>query len=309
MYKKEFDKLEKIPQYMLFYGNVFYLQDTQEKLEEKFKDENIIRFYYDDYDFEEVKKALNESSLFGGRNIVMIKHSKIPQGIEKLIKYANDNYLFFFYYGQKQPFAKKNPFGKNFVRFFEPKLRDTLFYIDEICKKEGLTLTKEAKLYIANSVSEEFIKKEIEKLSLYGKDLSVNDVKELLFLYKEESLEDLMVSILKGGDFFEKLQKSLEVIEQKRIIPALIRYVRELYEYNLYFKKTGLRSLEGYLGYRLPFDIEKQRIELCMKFKEKDYYELLKTLLEYELKMRKSEKNKDALFWEAMSYLKLFNSF
>ena len=49
--------------------------------------------------------------------------------------------------------------------------------------------------------------------------------------------------------------------------------------------------------------------KLAIKFKEKDYYELLKFLLEKELEMRNSEKNKEAIFWEVITYLKLFNSF
>ena len=149
----------------------------------------------------------------------------------------------------------------------------------------------------------------MEKLSLYSNNIGINEVKELVFIYKEESFEELFVSILKGEDFFEKLNLLLEVVDYKRIIPALIRYVRDLYSYNLYIKQTGLNSLEGFLGYKLPFDIEKQRVEVAIKLKEKDYFELLRNLLDFELKMRHSEKNKEAIFWEAMSFLKIFSSF
>jgi len=55
--------------------------------------------------------------------------------------------------------------------------------------------------------------------------------------------------------------------------------------------------------------INKQRVDLAIKFKEKDYYNLLKFLLEKELEIRSTEKNKEAIFWEVMTYLKLFNSF
>jgi DNA polymerase-3 subunit delta len=50
-------------------------------------------------------------------------------------------------------------------------------------------------------------------------------------------------------------------------------------------------------------------VDLAIKFKEKDYYNLLKFLLEKELEMRNSEKNKEAIFWEVIAFLKLFNSF
>jgi len=305
MYKKDFDKLKQIPNTLLLYGNSFYLQEYEKKLLDRFKGSNILKMYYDEFDFERAKIHLSENSLFGDTNVLIIKHNKIPPNLDKLLKYAKNSYLFFFYYGNKKP----EIFGKNFVRFFEPNLREKLEFLDELSKEFNLTITKEAKMFLAKSLEPSFFRKEMEKLSLYSDEITLNDVKELVFIYKEESFEELFVSILKGEDFLNKLNSMLEVVDFKRIIPAMIRYVRDLYSYNLYIKQTGLNSLEGFLGYKLPFNIEKQRVELAIKFKEKDYYELLKSLLDFELKMRNSDKNKEALFWEAISFLKLFNSF
>ncbi|MEO1924242.1 MAG: DNA polymerase III subunit delta [Nautiliaceae bacterium] len=305
MYKKDFDKLTVLPHSLLLYGNNFYLQEYEKKILKQFENANIIKMYYDDYDFETAKTHLSESSLFGDTNVLIIKHSKVLPNIEKLLKYTKDSYLFFFYYGDKKP----DVFGKNFVRFFEPNLKEKLEFIETFSKEYGVKISKEASLYLASAVEPSFFRYEIEKLSLYSSDISLEDVKKLVFLYKEESFEELSVSILKGEDFYEKLNKILEISDFKRIIPAIIRYVRELFEYHVYIKKTGASSLEGYLGYKLPFHIEKQRIELAIKFKEKDFYELLKNLLKFELEMRNSEKNKEAVFWEAMSYLKIFTSF
>lgn len=305
MYKKDFDKLKQIPNTLLLYGNSFYLQEYEKKLLDRFKGSNILKMYYDEFDFERAKIHLSENSLFGDTNVLIIKHNKIPPNLDKLLKYAKNSYLFFFYYGNKKP----EIFGKNFVRFFEPNLREKLEFLDELSKEFNLTITKEAKMFLAKSLEPSFFRKEMEKLSLYSDEITLNDVKELVFIYKEESFEELFVSILKGEDFLDKLNSMLEVVDFKRIIPAMIRYIRDLYSYNLYIKQTGLNSLEGFLGYKLPFNIEKQRIELAIKFKEKDYYELLKSLLDFELKMRNSDKNKEALFWEAISFLKLFNSF
>ncbi|WP_457561072.1 hypothetical protein [Caminibacter sp.] len=307
MYKKEFDSLNKLPNNLLLFGNDFYLKEYEKKLLEKFKNANIMKVYFDEFDFESAKTHLNESSLFGDINVLILKHNKFPSNLDKLLKLNKNNFFFFFYYSNKLP--QNNPFGKKFVRFFEPNLRDTIIYIDELSKKLNLKLTREAKMFLAKSISPEFLKEELTKLSIYSDDINLEDVKKLVFLYKEESFEDLIVSILKGEDFIEKLNSIVEIAGYKRIIPAIIRYIRELFEYNLYFKKTGLSSLEGYLGYRLPPSIEKQRIELCLKFKEKDYRELLKNLLNFELKMRNSEKEKEAIFYEAIVYLKVFSSF
>ncbi len=305
MYKKDFDKLPKIPNYCVFFGNNLYLKEYEEKIIKKFENENILKLYFDEYDFERAKTHLSEASLFGGTNVLVIKHNKTPPGIEKLIKLTKGSYLFFFYYGNKKP----EKFGKNFVRFFEPKLRELMEMINYYAKELNLEITHEAKLYLANSLEGAFIKKELEKLSNYSSSISVDDVKQLVFEYKEESFEELFDMMLTGKDFYDNLEQFLETNDYKRVIPALIKYLGKLYTYNLYIKKTGTSSLEGLLGYKLPFDVNKKKVELAVRLKEKQYYELLKFLLEKELEMRSSDKNKEAVFWEVMSYMKLFNSF
>jgi len=305
MYKKDFDKLEKIPNYVLFYGNDFYLQEYEKKILEKFENDNILKMYYDEYDFDVAKTHLHESSLFGGKSVLIIKHNKIPQKIEKLIKYTKESYLFFFYYGDKKP----DIFKKNFVRFFEPNIKEKILMIDELSKKKNITLTHEAKLYMAKSLEPSFFESEIEKLSLYSNSISLEDIKNMVFNYKEESFEEIFISILKGEDFLERIDLFLQTNDFKRFLPALIRYVRELYSYFLYIKNTGSSSLEGFLGYKLPYDIEKNRIDIVLSLKEKDYYELLRNLLNFELLMRNSEKNKIAIFWEAITFLRHFRSF
>lgn len=306
MYKKEFDSLKELPNFLLFFGNSFYLEMYENKILEKFKDDNILKFYYDEFDIEKAITHLNEPSLFGGRNVLIIKHNKALPKIDKLLKYAkNSSFLFYFYYGNKKIDAFKN----SFVRFFEPSLKEVIEYISELEKKYNIKISNEAKLHLSKSVDAIFLKKEIEKLSNYSKEINLEDVKHLVFEYKEESFEDLFYLILSNKDFFNELNFFLEKNDFKRVIPALIRYIKDLYMYNLYIKKTGFSSLEGLLGYKLPPHINKQRVELAIKFKEKEYFELLNFLLTKELEMRNSEKNKETIFWEVISYLKLFNSF
>jgi len=303
MYKKEFDSLKELPKTVFFYGDEFYLQQYEKMLTDKFQNENILKMSYDEYDYENAKIHLSENSLFGGENVLIIKHNKIPAGLDKLFKNKN-SYLFFFYYGNKIP-----KYAKTFVRFFNPDIRDLIKFIDEKSKKFEITITQEAKIFLIKSIEPMFLEKEIEKLSVYKKDINVNDVKELVFLYKEDTFEDIIVSILKNEDFEQKLKNLLIKVDFGRFLSALTRYIKDLYIYHLYIKKTGNSSLKGLLGYQLPFDIEKQRVSLAVKFKEKDYYKLLKNMLNFELRMRLGKSIPEALFWEAIVYLKTFNSF
>ena len=303
MYKKEFDSLKEVPKKVLFYGNEFYLQEYEKKLLKQFENENILKLSFDEFDYEKAKIHLSESSLFGGENVLILKHNKIPPALDKLFKIEN-GYIFFFYYGNKPP-----KFAKTFVRFFEPDIKELIYFIDKIAKKFDILLTNEAKIFLIKSIEPMFLEKELEKLSLYKKDINLNDVKELVFLYKEDTFEDIIISILKNEDFEEKLKNLLIKVDYSRFLSAITRYIKDLYKYHLYIKKTGNSSLKGLLGYQLPFDIERQRVSLAIKFKEKDYYELLKNMLDFELKIRSGKAINEAVFWEAIVYLKTFNSF
>ena len=304
MYKKEFDKLEVIPNNIVFYGNDFYLGVYEKKLLKRFENANVLKMYFDEYDFEEAKRHLSENSLFGDTNILILKHNKFPSNYEKLIKYAKDSYLFFFYYGNKLPNNIKN-----FVRFFNPDTKELIQFIDEKVKSLNVSITKEAKLKLIKVVEPAFLEKELEKLALYINEITSEIIDELVFDYKEESYEDIIVSILKSGDFEKNLENLLVKTDMRRFLSAITRYIKDLYKYNLYIKKTGEASLKGLLGYQLPYDIEKKRVELAIKIKEKDFYELLKFLLNAELKIRKGTSNIEVVFWEVIAFLKTFNSF
>ncbi len=303
MYKKEFDKLEELPHAVVFYGNEFYLDLYEKRLIDKFKNANILKMYFDEYDYEEAKLHLSENSLFSDTNVLILKNNKIPPNLDKLVKKAKNSYLFFFFYGKKPPSYMEH------VRFFNPDIKELISFIDEKSKNLGITISKEAKLKLINSVEPLFLEKELEKLSLYTKDISAEDIETLVFDYKESTFEDVIVAILKGEDFEDKLKNLLIKSDERKFLGAIIRYIKDLYKYNLYIKKTGLSSLKGLLGYQLPFDIEKKRVELAIKLKEKDFYTLLKFLLEAELKMRRGNANIQAVFWEVIAFLKTFNSF
>jgi DNA polymerase-3 subunit delta len=303
--KKKFEQLDKLPNFLVFYGNRFFLENYQKKIEEKFKNENLLKLYYDEFDKTKAKFHLIESSLFGGRNVLIVKTNKFNKELEELKKYAKDNYCFVFYTGNKKLELKKN----EFVRFFDPSFKEIVEYINEICKQEDIVLTNEAKNFLAKSIEPSFLENEIKKLANYKKEISLKDVEELVFLYKEESFEELFVKILQGKDFFEDLKNILQISDFKIIIRFLIGYLTNLYQYYLYIKITGKSTLKDFLGYQLPFDIERQRVELSMSLKEKDYKHLFDYLLNKELLIRNSEKEKEAIFWEVMFYLKNFRSF
>ena len=297
MYRRDFDKLEKLPNTLLFWGDKFFLDMYEEKLKEKFKNENIINIYFDEFDFDEVKSYLNQGSLFGEKNVVFYKTNKLNKNLEKLS--SKENYLFVFYYGDKKPEIKME-----FVRFFAPSLKEVVLYIDELAKKNGVNISQEAKLFLAKTIEPAFLKKEIEKLSNFKKEINLQDVEKLVFIYKEDSFEDIFISILKGEEFLDKLNNLLEKIDFRRFLASFIKYFSDLYMIYLYIKTTGNSSLKELLGYQLPKDIEKNRVNLAISLKERDYLMLFDFLLEKELQLRTS--SNQAIFLEVVTFFKGF---
>lgn len=300
MYKRDFDNLSQIPNSLLFYGDKFYLDLYEEKLSKKFKDENILKIYFDEFNFDEVKSYLAQGSLFGEKNVIFYKTKKLDKKLEKLA--SKENYLFIFYYGDKKPNLKME-----FVRFFTPTLKDIVVHIDELAKKLNLKLSHDAKIFLAKSVEPSFLRQELEKLSTYKNEIDLNDVKELVFVYKEESFEEIFMAILRREEFFDKLNQLLEKIDFRRFLAAFIKYLSDLYEIYLFVKTTGNSSLKELLGYQLPKDIEQSRVNLAIGLKEKEYLELFDFLLDRELKMR--TKSDEAIFLEVIAFLKSFRSF
>jgi DNA polymerase-3 subunit delta len=310
MNKKDFDNLKEFPHFIVLFGNNFYLKLYQKKIEKEFENENILKLYYDEFDKNLAKTHLMENSLFSGKNILIIKTNKFNKDLEDLKKYSKNNYCFIFYTGVKKLDLNKINLKKDeFVRFFEPDFKEIVEYVNKLCEKENITISSEAKNFLVKSIDPLFLENEIKKLANYKKEISLKDIEEIVFLYKEESFEDLFMKILNGKDFFDELNMLLETIDYRRIIPALINYITMLYQYHLFIKITGKSSLKEFLGYQLPFNIEKKRVALAINLKEKDYKNLLDFLLNKELLMRNSEKEKEAIFWEVMIYLRNYYSF
>ena len=302
MYKKEFDSLPSLPHSVVFWGDNFYLREYEKKILDKFKDANILKMYYDEFDFDKAKLHLSENSLFGDTNVLILKHNKIPPNIEKLFEFAKDSYFFFFYYGNNHIKYE------NSVRFFAPEVKELFLFIENKAKELNITISKQAVMKLIQSVESVFLEKEIEKLALFKSEIYENDIDEIVFFYKEDRFEDIIVDILEGREFENSLKNLLLKVGYNRFLVAIINYIKDLYKYNLYIKKTGLSSLKGLLGYQLPYDIERKRVSLAIKFKEKDYYKLLRFLLSKELEIRKG-KDEETIFWEVIAYLKIFNSF
>lgn len=89
MYQREFDQRIKqaLPKAALFYGENDYLVDFYIDMYIKKTDakESMLSLYHDEWNFEQAKNFLSQTSLFGGTNLLVVKHEK---------KYTKKNLIF-----------------------------------------------------------------------------------------------------------------------------------------------------------------------------------------------------------------------
>ena len=97
MYQREFDQKLKqaFPKAVLFYGENDYLVDhyIDNYIKKTDAKESMLSLYHDEWDFEQAKNFLSQTSLFGGTNLVVVKHDKkIPKkDLDILVELTNKN--------------------------------------------------------------------------------------------------------------------------------------------------------------------------------------------------------------------------
>ena len=77
MYKHELDKHiqnNSLPNsFVLFGESIYYIDAYIKELISSYEDASLLTFYYDEYHYSTAKAHLSQSSLFGGKNILIIK--------------------------------------------------------------------------------------------------------------------------------------------------------------------------------------------------------------------------------------------
>ena len=79
MYKNELDKHiqnNSISNNFVFFGESSFLIELYTKTLSNIADASIIKYYYDEYNFNSAKAHLSQASLFGDKNVLIIKSEK-----------------------------------------------------------------------------------------------------------------------------------------------------------------------------------------------------------------------------------------
>lgn len=327
MYKREFETLlrsAKIPKSLLLYGACHYQNELLgaqmlETLEVQ-NDEKLL-VHYDEYHFATAKNFISQSSLFGDRNILIIKTDKaIPaKELSVLVELCAKNdssYFFYHYFGEEKKITPMTKiFDKTanavFVRLFKADYNDAMNMLLNQAQKHGLTIHRHAlqHLYMVHMEDLSLCVNEFDKLSILGKEIQINDIDTLVYGLGTVSMDGFITKILEKKDFKEDFLRMVESDgnDEIRIINAIQTYITGLFLFHAYIKLNGSFDAREILGYPLPQHLANQRSTQSIKINLETYKTMLSHLIETEFKLKKIPSiEKNTLLLSALIKLQTF---
>jgi len=310
MYKNELDKHiqnQSVSNSFVFFGESSFLIDMYTKMLTTIDDANTLNYYHDEYDFNSAKAHLSQGSLFGDRNILVIKsEKKVPKKeLDILIDYCEknpDNVFVYAYYGSdhktynnKKAFAKATTMS---VRFFHPKDFEAQNIVADVAREKKVNIDKYTISHLLSIHNGDVALScnEIDKFRVYDKEITTKDIDNLVYGLGEINLDDFIKKILAKKEFTKDLLNILEHGEDEiRVLTAITSYLTQLYMFNIYIRVNGAPNALEILGYPAPKFVVDEKAAIALKFKPYTYSKLHELLLDSELKMKSSNVDKGAI--------------
>ena len=310
MYKSELDKHiqnQSVSNSFVFFGESSFLIDMYTKMMTTIDDANILNYYHDEYDFNSAKAHLSQGSLFGDRNVLVIKsEKKVPKkDLDILIDYCEknpDNIFVYAYYGSdhktynnKKAFDKATTMG---VRFFHPKDFEAQNIVAGVAREKKVNIDKYTISHLLSIHNGDVALScnEIDKFRVYDREITTKDVENLVYGLSEVNLDDFIKKILAKKEFTQDLQNILEHGEDEiRVVTAITSYITQLYMFNIYIRVNGAPNALEILGYPAPKFVVDEKAAIALKYKPNTYSKLHELLLASELKMKSSNVDKGAI--------------
>jgi len=315
MYKNEFDKHiqnKTVSNSFVFFGESSFLIDMYTKMLSNIEDANILSYYHDEYDFASAKAHLSQGSLFGDRNILVIKsEKKVPKkeldALLALCEKNPDNIFIYAYYGSDhktynnaKAFAKTKTMN---VRFFHPKEYESQNILLQIAQEKSVKIDKYTLSHLLKIHNGDIAlaANEIEKFRIYDREITTKDVDALVYGLAEVNLEEFIKKLLAKKEYKEDLKNLLEHGEDEiRIVSAITAYLTQLYMFNIYIRVNGAPNAMDILGYRAPGFVVEQKAAMALKLKPHTYFRLHELLLLSELQMKSSHIDKSAILFSTL---------
>lgn len=305
MYQREFDQKlkEALPKAVLFYGENDYLADfyIDAYIQKTDAKESMLSLYHDEWDFEQAKNFLSQTSLFGGTNLLVVKHDKkIPKKeLDTLIELANknnDNYFLYVYGGTandaksiQTAFSDKK--GGVWVRFFETNIREGIVVLQQKAQKIRLDIDHYAlqhlMLVLNNNLA--LCANELDKLAILDMKVTSKDIDRLVYSASPLATEHLLIDLFNKKPITATIGKLLELGEDEASLLRSTQYfVNQIFLFHAYIKLHGHVDSAAILGYKLPKPVEDQKAQLALRVKSAALLKIFEHLLESEIIMKKA---------------------
>jgi len=302
MYKAELDKHiqnNSLSNNFVLFGESDFLIEHYIGVLSNVEDASVLKYYHDEYDFNSAKAHLSQASLFGGRNVLVLKtEKKVPKkDLEVFIEYCEknkDNVFIYAYVGDDhktytKAFAKKSTMS---VRFFHPKHGEAVNIISQVAHSKNVNIDNYSISHLLNlhNGNVALAANEIEKFQVFDSAITTKDIDSLVYGLGEINIDDLIKKVINKKEFKEDVKNLTEHGEDEiRILTQIIAYITQLYMFNIYIRVNGAPNALEILGYPAPAFVVKEKAELSLRFKPSVYYKLHELLLDAELTMKSAK--------------------
>lgn len=311
MTKKNLDQYLKtsLPQASLFYGDGefwigYYSKLIAPKLAQR---EDTSVFYYGDYNFLAVYELLNQSSLFGDQILAIIKVDKkiskkdIQGLLEALLRNPNNSLIIEFYRNEKKSASEYSRDFKEMasvfkgdrvveVRFYEPNANEGVGVLAHRASELGIQIHPRllSSLLELQNGDIAIALQELEKFTLYPREITEKDINFLCSALGSVEIEDLLEKIIKRkGAEAIKLYAQLEEegVTEMELLGALENYFYRLFLVFVYMRAFGRFDATEVLGYTPPPFVQTSLIQEAQSMREKQYKKVFETLIEWREKI------------------------
>jgi len=302
VYQKEFEQIlqKRLPKALLAYGeNQYAIEGYISKyIAELGAKEDLLKLYFDEYNFEQAKTYLSQNSLFGGINLLIIKHDKaIPkkelETLLELVKKNSDNYLLYLFYGVQKDIKSNAALFRSDdaveVRLFEPSLRESIAILQKKANELQVQIDPYALEHLIMVLNNNLMlcSNEVEKLSTLNRPISSKDIDELVYSDAPLGVEKLLIDLCNKKPISNTINTLLELGEDAAyLLRSTQMFMNQILLFQAYIKINGNVNSAEILGYKLPKQIEEQKAALASRIKSSSLLKILEHLLRSELEIK-----------------------
>lgn len=321
MYRKELQTLlskDSIPNFFFLYGaDNFQSELYAEFIKEKYKPDETLKLFFEEYNFTRASDFLSAGSLFSEKKLLEIKTSKkiAIKDLKILVELCKNNadnfFLLEFYDESSKQSDIEKIFSPHFVRFFKANgAKEGVELLSIKAKQLRVEITQNALFTLFTSFDENLYLAASELNKFSGLRVDEKTIEQYCYSLNTGSFESFFEKILKKQDFKSELEKILDNFNEIALINSLYNSFYRLFKIALYVKVNGKIDFKELLGYTPPPQVGQNLSSQAFSLKIEQYKEIFTLLLksEYELKINSKLVKKEFLISNLLKLARILKS-